>query len=429
MADKKPNNLPILPKNLPKKITVTAERMDYSEVKLHIPKDKKGNTTLEKPWYIWFNFRNPTTGKFDNRSKIKKYNGINRYYKTISERKQFGKNLIATYTKLLQEGYNPFEQTLPANSGLIDFSTEQLPFLEAFDLALEEKRISWSEGTRSSNKTIFTKFTAFIEQQHLAQLPASQINRKHITSFLKLLTKKGLNPKTVNNYKAEISSVFSKMMDNEHVDKNPCLSIKKLKENPLKNHPFTSLQVDSIKKELGKNSKLLKFMQVMAYSFLRNSEVLRLQVKDVDLKNRILTSRNTKTSKVEKIFIIDQLYNIFKKMKLEKKEPEDFIFSRNGNPGPWVANLRTKKKVYSDIFSEVKKKLNLGPEFSIYSIRHTFAYNLYKHFEKQGFTEYEIKAKMLPITRHRSIAALENYLRDLIRMMPKDYSDKLTFDF
>ena len=104
MAIKKASNLPILPKNLPKIITVTAARMDYSEVKLHIPKDKDGNTTLEKPWYVWFNFRNPKTGKFDNKSKVKKYNGINRYYKTISERKEFGKNLVATYTKLLQEG-------------------------------------------------------------------------------------------------------------------------------------------------------------------------------------------------------------------------------------------------------------------------------------------------------------------------------------
>ncbi|XRE43307.1 hypothetical protein ACIVBQ_001511 [Tenacibaculum discolor] len=57
----------------------------FSEPKLYIPKIEGANKpNINKPWHIWYYYRNPFTGVMD---KIIEKRGINRV-KTITERKK-----------------------------------------------------------------------------------------------------------------------------------------------------------------------------------------------------------------------------------------------------------------------------------------------------------------------------------------------------
>ncbi|HET8804420.1 MAG TPA: hypothetical protein VFM72_07565, partial [Aequorivita sp.] len=91
------------PNTLPKIFIIQPIAVNYSQPKLHIPKIN-GKPTVEGIWYVWFNFRN---SKNDKWTKVKKTHRINKTYKTVAQRREFGKSLVRTYTQLLDEGYNP----------------------------------------------------------------------------------------------------------------------------------------------------------------------------------------------------------------------------------------------------------------------------------------------------------------------------------
>jgi len=55
--------------------------------------------------------------------------------------------------------------------------------------------------------------------------------------------------------------------------------------------------------------------------------------------------------------------------------------------------------------------------------------NLYNSYVDKGMGEMEILLKLMPITQHRSLAGIKNYLRQHKQSIPPDHSDLYTFDF
>lgn len=71
----------------------------------------------------------------------------------------------------------------------------------------------------------------------------------------------------------------------------------------------------------------------------------------------------------------------------------------------------------------------MDKDHSIYSTRHTVAVDLFLSSKEQGLTDLEAKHKLMPITRHKSLSGLENYLRDIGASLPKDYSKNYSINF
>lgn len=404
--------------------------MDHTPAKLYIPKEIKNGKkviSLKKPWYVWFRYRNPETGKFDNKSKFNFKVGINKY-KTIQGRKACGRMLVLTLNNMLQKDFNPFARTMRLNDKSIDFEVSSKSLTEAINIALEDKKLTWSKNTADNINFLVVKFLEFAKQHKFSDLPANNIKRAHILEFLKVIKRKETLT-SVNNYRGALSTVFTQMVQNNDIDYNFIRDIKKERSNPVKNHPFTNQQIADIKVYLEFNDPyLLTFIRVLAYSFLRNREVLRLQIKDVDLKNNLLTDK-TKTKALEKIYIIKPLQKVFNELDIENCDQSDFVFTKFLKPGEWDTTLKAKKDFFSRRFKKVKDHLGFGIEYGIYSFRHSFALNIYENFITEGMPEAEAMAKMLPITRHDSVDGLRNYLREKKKMLPKDYSHKITIDF
>lgn len=133
-----------------------------------------------------------------------------------------------------------------------------------------------------------------------------------------------------------------------------------------------------------------------------------MQIKDVDLKNNLLTD---KTKTLEKIYIIKPLQKVFNELDIENCNQSDFVFTKFLKPGDWDTTLKAKKDFFSRRFKKVKDHFGFGIEYGIYSFRHSFALNIYENFINEGMPEAEAMAKMLPITLHDSVNGLRNYLR------------------
>jgi len=427
----KENNQTV-PKRGPKIVYLEHSEIKYSIPKIFIPKDQDGKPTVKRQWYVWFNYKNPHKGIYDGSSKFIVKHGINRH-KTVAGRKVFGKSLVKAYTKLLLEGFNPYTNEY---KGAHIGGRQDMTFSEAIKLALAQKSLEIAASTKKDWEYRVKKFLEYATSAGFADFHINDVTTFHISSFLNALADEGQSAKSINNFKACLSGLYSKLANDGIADGNPVLILKKRKENPQKNKPFTPKEINEIKKYLLANDPgLLSFIRFVGFAFLRPVEVVRLKVGDIDVEGRSLTVQ-TKTEARATVRIVPQLVDDLKEMKLSEYSKTDFLFTPEGSPGSWI-NTRTGKptaentrtKEFSDRFADVKKHFGFGSDHGIYSFRHSFAIDLYNAFINGGATSVEAELKMLPITRHKSLSGLRNYLRDVGALMPKDYGKNFTLDF
>ncbi|WBX78372.1 site-specific integrase [Tenacibaculum ovolyticum] len=416
---------------VPVKVPVNYLKKLFSTPKLFIPKIKEtGKPNIDKSWYVYYFFRNPHTGLLE---KYVEKQGINRL-KTISKRTEAGNNLRKATLRFLQEGGNPWE-IKKFKEDLVN--KKKFSVAEAFDIAFKEKCKVWGQTSKDVNNTQYNVFLKWLTSNNLIKLNIKELSKRHIVIFLNELTDQSgrANSNTTrNNYRRLISSLVSQMVHDDILDFNFVLAIPKLKSVAQKNQPFTLKQLNSIKEYLIENDKYLyTFMKFVMYALMRNVEICRLQVKDIDLDNNIIKVK-TKTEDSATILIIPRLKEVLLKMELDKYNPTDFLFTKNKTPGTWeVEKERSKVNFFSRRFEKMRKaigkKNNLNKNHNIYSGRHTTALDLFNSFKNQGLTDLESKHRLMTITRHKSISGLENYLRDIGASLPKDYSDDYTLNF
>lgn len=396
---------------------------DYTIPKLYIPKDGNGKPSVAPGanWYVWYYFRNPATGRLDRTKPVILKGGINRY-KTVRERKAFGKQLVVATLGLLKDGYSPFEH--------IGYKQElrQMTIVEALDLALENKKNEVKESTYIDYKHRKEMLEKWLSNNGMRHTLADNFTKQHAAAYLNHLSKNSSN-RNVNNHSTVLSALFGKLENDDIIKTNPFFKLSKRQTTPVMHRAYTEDELQKLKDYLTKNDPyLLDFMRFIAYSFMRNVEVLRLRVKNIDTKRWKLTV-DTKTG-VQTIPVTRLLRPVLERFDLENCSPDDFLFTPNLKPGPWPTK-QEKHKVdwFSKRFRKAKKALGLDFDHTAYAMKHTAAVNLYEYFINEGCNDKEAILKMMPITRHKSETALRNYLRSVNAFAVEDFSDKLSMDF
>jgi uncharacterized protein (DUF736 family) len=149
--------------------------------------------------------------------------------------------------------------------------------------------------------------------------------------------------------------------------------------------------------------------------------VSRLKIGDLDLEGKKLFVRAK--NKAVKVKIIPQKI-IDLLPKLHSKNPDHYLFTPTEIGGEWEAEENNRRNYFSKRFKITKEHFNLGSDYGLYSFRHTSITNLYKEFNKT-LTPFETKSRLMQITGHETMEALEKYLRDIDAALPEDYSHLL----
>lgn len=169
---------------------------------------------------------------------------------------------------------------------------------------------------------------------------------------------------------------------------------------------------------------MLLYIKFIAYNFLRPLEVCRLKVGDLNIENKSLSFKAKNSSLKTKIIpeaLLSELPD------LSKMKKDNYMFTPNGIGKTWDTKLENRRGYFTKRFSKlVKVKLGLGLELdhTLYSFRHTFITKLYRELVKKS-SPFEAKSKLMQITGHFSMEALEKYLREVDAELPEDYSDLL----
>jgi integrase len=374
-------------------LPIKTKMENYKNLQAH-----DANGDLKKSWYISYYFLNPKTGEF---KRFRESGDVNRI-KSAKQRKDALHSYRLAKQILLEKGWSPFDSVNLSNiyqkAGVL-FTTID----EAINTVLIHKELHLESTSFKSYKSTNESFRSYLEKMGLLTLKAADINKKHINEFLDYRTKMGtISPRTRNNILINLKSLFSCMVDNEIIEVNPAIKIKKIAQTSTGNEVYTDGEIAKIEEWLKENDPYtLLFCRFIYFSMIRPIELTRLQVKDIDLKNRTIKipAIKSKTKIAQTVPIMDKFWPFIMEMKLENFPPEYFLFSARKTPSPFP----TTRDYFTDKFKRVKVALNLLDEQTMYSFKHTSVCKMLKN----GAPESQIRK----YSRHTTSEAFNAYAR------------------
>ena len=410
------------------------------------PKIFDADGDLTKRWYVYFSYRNPKSGKLQ---RMKNIYGKTNGFKTKAERyaalNLYRKRLL----KLLREGYSPFQDntelykskqnpkhvqsnilksdqptSLVAEVELTknESTNNVLSVKDALNKAIILKTNIVSPTTLSDYRSRINQFQKWLLNHYGTVDDINQINKKMVVEFLNHV-QLSTSPRNRNNYRTVLSSIFQVLEDNEIITKNFISQIKAIRSMPKRHKTYSPKEQEDIFDYLENHDKLLLlYIKFISYNMLRPIEVCRLRVKDIDIEERKLSFQAK--NKVLKTKIIPDI--LIKELpELNRLNPDDLLFTPDGIGGTWDAKLVNRRDYFTKRFKTVvKDQFGYNENYGLYSFRHTFITKLYRELRKE-LTANEAKSKLMGITGHSSMTALEKYLRDIDAELPEDYSHLL----
>jgi integrase len=441
----------VLLQNVHETVHVFNMKLNYSEPKIFtggvdiaqwnkLSKEEQ-KAALEKDWYLYYSFRDPQTGKLVRQPNIK--GGINRI-KSKAHRMNFLLRHQRALVLLLEQGYDPFKSKYKQPSEFISQQEREpiidqivqpvqptkiehkkiekevivYPIKESLALVLRIKENVLSKTSLPNFKSNVKKFEKWLNENRFEGRSIQEVTKKTVIEYLNEILEK-TSARTRNNARIDLSSIFQTLEDNEIVKENFVGKINVLKSTPERNKTYSNtLQSDIFTYMEENDPHLLLYVKFICYSFLRPIEVGRLKVGDIDLVSKTITFK-AKNSPV-KTKIIPEI--LFKELPdLSKMDKNLDLFTPDGIGGVWETEETNKRDYFSKRFKKIKKHFDLGSNYGLYSFRHTFITRLYNDFIK-NMTQNEAKSKLMLISGHKTMEALDKYLRDIDAVLPEDYS-------
>ncbi|WP_313511598.1 site-specific integrase [Sphingobacterium sp.] len=322
---------------------------------------------------------------------------------THKEQKIYAETLQKKWVELLKKDINPFSNDDKKIHYKID---EKITFSEAYKEFQDD--FIGNKGTLKSYRY----------KLNLIDGKYGDYSLENITTFdLENLIKdkirsKAYNQATVNQAKKSFNIFFNWCVNRGYLQENPSMKMGKLisdidsKErfNPFEESDFKMI-MDRLRQE--PNPALYYNVNFIYHACIRSGEIQNLKVKDIDLRNNVIKIRASvsKNNTAGIVPIYPALLDIIKKMEIEGKDPEYYIFSRDSkNPKkPIVGQFKHRDDFFGDWFREVLKDLDLYEDkgYSIYCFKHTS--NVHK-------ADTWKPSELQKLNRHSSIEQTLTYL-------------------
>lgn len=380
----------------------------YSE-----PKIEDFGGDLKKRWYVYFSFRNPQSGKLERQTPI--YTGLHQH-KTLSDRRRAAEVLRKSLSSILANNlYDPFAD----DANIVDVA-RKLTVSEAVQFVLDYKEHIYAGGFIDFKSRI-KLFEKWLLSNGFENRYITSVNKIAVQNYLGHVLKKN-SPANSNNARSALHNFFECLMDNEYVESNPVARIKPIKNvKPQRHRSFSSKQVNDIFAHLQaiNEPQLSLYIKFISYNFLRNIEVSRLEVGNINLNDKtvsVLTKDGRYTTKRIPEILLKELPD------LSRADSNAVLFGENSFAEHWATQPVNRRGQYGKMFrKKVKKHFGFGPEYTIYSFRHTFVARLFTGLlEKYSLDEAE--GHTMQITGHATRKALRKYLREIDANLPADYS-------
>ena len=209
--------------------------------------------------------------------------------------------------------------------------------------------------------------------------PYKKIEKKDITNYIMYISK-DKNSKTVNRHIVSIRNYFKYLSRNGLISKNPCDDIVGLKMPKTVPHVLYEDEINKlldIKCENALDYRNKAMLELMYSSGLRVSELLSLEVNDIDFEMNVVRCFG-KGSK-ERIVPLDDIatialknyINVYRNTLLKNKSSNLLFLNAHGNS--------LSRQGFFKILKEIALEKGINKELSPHTIRHSFATHLINH--------------------------------------------------
>jgi integrase len=364
-------------------------------------------TLLTKEWRIVYRFYDPAYKGTPLWGKQFPLKGMNRY-RTLKERQEFTESTLIELEGLLNEGYNPIiKKIVHPEVRDIDSNTP-------FSTALKEahKKLKCAEGTKDDIERALVHIQKAITALNLSRTPVTEIKIRECilllskvremklkqkdrdiitlqTEFkagniekvkynkeLKKLENYNFGASSFNHYRAYLLMLFKIIVPLANMAGNPVTDIPKEKEIKKIRDVLTDEQRKLVNEYLQKNYyEFWRFLQIFFHSGARITEILRIEVKHVDLKNQRYKALILKGMAYEEVWKV--IKNIAlpywqevveEAKKIDSKGQPVFLFSKNQKPGLKIINERQISRRWQERIKGKPEMGNVTADF--YALKH-----------------------------------------------------------
>ncbi len=349
------------------------------------------------------------------RTRFQYYDGIN---KTSDQRKRMQKikEIERVLKQLLSEGWIPKKHL---TGHFVDQSKVLLK--DAVRRALREKALTIKQTTFEAYRDAVTQFIKFVDSEGLSDLKITNFAKLHAQAYQRYLMERKLSNTTRNSYIKQIGNVFTILVDEETLNRNPFRNLKILREEIRKHAAFSQAHLNLIMAHIKEKAPEMElFCKLQYYCFIRPIEITRLRFKNLHLDRGLiyLDSSITKNGKEAWVLIPEQfLLELRETYSSGLLDENLYLFSVDENmrikPGP----KQMDRRVFSKKFARILKTLKLqGREYTLYSFKHTGVSRLVQ----AGVNLFEVKSHL----RHAKIETMMNYVRSLGNTAGEEVSKK-----
>jgi site-specific recombinase XerC len=327
-----------------------------------IPKNWNDLRTITRDWRITYRFYDPSRPG-PKQVNIKTMNK----FKTIVERKAIVRALLTQERRILKEGYNPWLKKTIKPLEAVTAVEDSMPWISALHFAFS--RLTIEAKTKGDMAHIIKVVERASIMLGFDVVEIKNLKRSHIKAVLEQCRQimPRFSDNTFNMYRAYLRMLFSELVEADAIEFNPINDLRKKQVVAATREVLTDEQRTFINSYLQvKYPSFHRFLHIFFHSGARITELMKLQVKDVDLAKQTYTSLIIKGKR--KRMAIRTIKNIalpFWLEQLKGAHPDDYVFSRGLVPG--------KQKIQSYQITKrwhrlVKEKFDITADF--YSLKH-----------------------------------------------------------
>ena len=153
-----------------------------------------------------------------------------------------------------------------------------------------------------SEKTVAAYSRTIVKMTEFLRMNYTEIGTYDIRLYLAYEKNRGVSNVTLENTRANISAFFQWMTAEEVIGRNPCSAIKPIKRPSKERQPFSPVELDAMRSAC-QTTRERALIEVLASSGVRVSELVALDVEDVEIPSMTVHVKRGKGGKARATYI------------------------------------------------------------------------------------------------------------------------------
>ena len=317
--------------------------------------------TASRGEHIEYYVYNPVTMKMERqRIRLEK---LSHQFKNRSQYKQMVMQLMMNLTGKLAGGWTPYGE----NQNVAEYT----PINKAIEAYIADKSRDLRKASMVSYISVAKIFVEWLTTQNIHEMASHLLNQRTCQRFMdELRDRPKFNNNTYNTYLKKYRACFAWMVDRGYCKENPFEKIKTLKKQEKIRQliPVDARETVINHVRTSKHPNYEIVMHLIFTSLIRPSEIERLQVRDVDLKNKCIhiPANKAKTHKDRDAALSDTCIALLIPL-LSKPGilPTWYLINSNYECGPEPCYHGMFKKHWM----KIRKECGLPDEMQLYSLK------------------------------------------------------------